>query len=196
MHKRMISGLVKIFFVLAFFLFAAGVSYSEETKDEAPPYTRAEALKTAINPHEQINDEGEILWQKCLICHRNVPDPEKEKTIKDVKLRYAEDLKMLCLRCHTVIKHPAGAGVSAALVAKIPNHLIVPPKLIYQNLRLAQKEVTVVMPLEPETGKIFCATCHNPHERGVLFGKADWGADYVQRLRTYGLDICQNCHRK
>ena len=54
------------------------------------------------------------------------------------------------------------------------------------------------MPLEPGTGKIFCATCHNPHERGIQFiAEADRGADNTQRLRA-GREggICLMCHLK
>jgi hypothetical protein len=74
--------------------------------------------------------------------------------------------------------------------------MIEPPRIIYMNMRLTRKEIRTILPLDPATGKITCPTCHNPHERGVLVGKADWGADSARRLRSEGLDICQYCHRK
>jgi hypothetical protein len=63
-------------------------------------------------------------------------------------------------------------------------------------MRLEKKEVPVLIPLDPASGKIICSTCHNPHERGLLYGRADWGADQSVRLRSEGLDVCQYCHRK
>ena len=150
-----------------------------------------------INPHEQINDEGEVLWAKCLICHRNVPDIREERSIRDVKLRIEKEVKEICYRCHTVIQHPAAEGVSATFIGRAAAlHMVKPPMIMYNNLRLALKDINTIMPLDPATGKITCPTCHNPHERGLLVGKNNWGADSTRRLRTEGLDICQNCHRK
>ncbi len=169
----------------------------EEAEPPGPAYGREAVLKTLINPHEQINDEGEILWDKCLICHRNVPDMEKERSIKDVKLRFEKDMKDMCYRCHTVIRHPGAEDTTAALIGRVaPLHVVEPPIKIYLNIRLSLKEMQGILPLNPDNGKITCPTCHNPHERGVLVGKANWGADSDRRLRTEGLDICQYCHRK
>lgn len=182
----------------------SGAAYAAEKKSPAapvyiePPYDRAEAFKTIINPHEQINDEGEVLWGRCLICHKNVPDLRREKSVKDVKLRYKEDLKDLCFRCHPTKKHPGGEGTISATMSGFaaPDHLVVPKRDHVLNMRLIKKEIATIIPLDPAGGKITCITCHNPHERGVLSGRADWGADTPQRLRTEGLDICQYCHRK
>ncbi|MBI5455186.1 MAG: hypothetical protein HY956_11195 [Deltaproteobacteria bacterium] len=169
----------------------------ESPKVTPPPYERSEALTTIMNPHEQINDEGEILWGTCLICHQNVPDIQKDKSIKDVKLRFEEDPNQLCRQCHTVRVHPGTEGISATMSGYVaPDHLVVPPKHIMMSLRLAKKEIPMILPLDPKSGKIICSTCHNPHERGLLVGRADWGGDYSMRLRSAGLDICQYCHRK
>lgn len=164
----------------------------------APPYTRAEALKSLINPHEQMNDEGYVLWGTCSICHQNTPDPAKEKSIRDVTLRFKDDLTQICYRCHVVAMHPAGDIAQLALtdVRSIPNHLSVPPADIHDSMRIIQKELPTILPVEPATGRIICVTCHNPHERGLLYGRADYGADSKYRLRSAGLDICQYCHRK
>jgi hypothetical protein len=198
---KMIGTSLKIMTAVALctVFYAAGVASSagEAGAAEGRPYEVKEALKTLINPHEQINDEGEVLWGRCLICHRNVPDPNKERSIKDVKLRYKEEIKDLCFRCHPVKIHPGSEGISPAMSGFVaPDHLVVPPRDKALNMRLSKKEVYTNIPLDPANGKITCATCHNPHERGVLSGRADWGADSSMRLRTEGLDICQYCHRK
>ncbi|MFQ5442675.1 MAG: cytochrome c3 family protein [Thermodesulfobacteriota bacterium] len=187
--------------ITAVFLLTASYGFAKAKKKEAPPapppYERVEALKTIINPHNQISDEGDVLWSRCLICHKNVPDIKKEKSIKDVKLRFGKDYNRVCYSCHKVKRHPGAEGVGPAMSGFVaPKHLLAPTKDVYLNMRLGMKEVSVILPLEPETGKIFCGTCHNPHERGVLYGKANWGADQESLLRSEGLDVCQLCHRK
>lgn len=183
-------------------ILATGVSYSADKKEPpiepvAPPYERSEALDTIINPHNQISDEGEVLWSTCLVCHNNVPDIKKEKSIKDVSLRFEDDPNKICRNCHLVIVHPGTEGVSATMSGFVaPDHLTVPPKDMLIAIRLTLKEIPTILPLDPKTGKIICATCHNPHERGLLIGRADWGGDYRVRLRSAGLDICAYCHRK
>ncbi|MFQ5735610.1 MAG: hypothetical protein ACE5GY_01960 [Thermodesulfobacteriota bacterium] len=163
-----------------------------------PPYDTEDALLSIMNPHEQIDDEGMVLWRSCLVCHTEVPDLKKKNTIKDVKVRYSdENYNKICRSCHTVRKHPGSEGISATMASIVaPDHLVVPPKKIYMNIRLTKKEIPMMMPLDPETGKIICSTCHNPHERGLLPGRADWGGDYLVRLRSAGLEMCQYCHRK
>lgn len=189
--------------VLSGFLVLSALPASAETppppdKKAPPPYSRVEALGSVMNPHEQINDEGEILWGTCTICHQNTPDPQKERTIKDVRLHFPDDLNRICVSCHEVKPHPAEAGGVSAFMSGIiaPNHLVVPPKHIKLGMRLSLKETPMILPLDPKDGKIICSTCHNPHERGLLGGRPDYGGDYTQRLRSAGLDICQYCHRK
>ena len=51
----------------------------------------------------------------------------------------------------------------------------------------------VNLPLEESTGKVYCGTCHNPHERGVIKNvTGSKGADEPKRLRA--TNICENCH--
>lgn len=162
------------------------------------PYTWDAVMKTVMNPHEQISDEGDVLWGTCVICHANTPDVNVEKNVNDVKLRFQEDMSDACLRCHQIKPHPAGEESQERDMSGFiaPNHMVVPRKDIVQAMRFALKEVPMMLPLEPKTGKIICSTCHNPHERGLLSGRADHGADAVMRLRSASLAICQNCHRK
>ncbi|GMR04212.1 MAG: hypothetical protein BMS9Abin23_0103 [Thermodesulfobacteriota bacterium] len=193
------SIFLKSVFIAVVLVLSASYSFAGEKKQEpkSPPYERALARETIINPHNQINDEGEVLWSKCLICHDNIPDQRKEKSIKDVKLRFGEDYNRVCYSCHTVKRHPGAEGIGPAMSGFVaPKHLLLPSRELYLNMRLATKEVPTLLPLEPKTGRIFCGTCHNPHERGVLYGRANWGADQETLLRSEGLEICQYCHRK
>lgn len=139
-----------------------------------------------LNPHDQINDEGELKVDVCPYCHAQLPDPRVDKGIGAVKF-VVDDLKELCQRCHRDRPHPGG-------FAKF-DHLVTPSPKIKFFMRHSEEKNNVALPLEPGTGKIFCATCHNPHERGVLRGRYDKGADDPQRLRLgAGFEICSACH--
>lgn len=176
---------------------AAEASKAVPAPAPPPPYERNEALMTAINPHNQIGDTGEVLWGTCVVCHKDTPDIMKAKSIKEVNLYYPDDPDQLCRNCHTVRKHPGSEGISVTMSGyTAPDHLVVPSKTVTDNMRLSLKEVPMILPLDPKTGRIICVTCHNPHERGLLPGRPDWGADYSMRIRSAGLDICQYCHRK
>ncbi len=140
-----------------------------------------------LNPHDQISDEGELLEDKCLYCHEELPDPERNKGIDSVKF-VTDELKDLCQRCHRDRPHPGGHWINF-------DHLVKPPRKIRFWLKRNAKVNNVYIPLEPGTEKIFCCTCHNPHERGVLRGKYDNGADEDRRLRLgAGFKICSVCH--
>lgn len=190
--KKSITALllpVSSFLIIVFGCFSFAFSQEMDIK---------EAVPGGLNPHDQIDDEGYILWSKCLICHPEVPDIIKAKSIEDVKLRFEDDIKQGCFRCHPQRMHPGGDWVGASMynLRGAPDHWIKPPELIQKNIDKALKDIDVILPLEPKTGKIFCATCHNPHERGLLLWKADKGADADWRLRSGGGPICQYCHMK
>lgn len=196
------SAFLKTLSISVFFFTTVTTASSAEIKPEPPkevkpPYERAEALSTVINPHNQINDTGDVLWGTCVVCHTGTPDIKNNKNIGDVKLRFEEDPNQLCRNCHTVKVHPGSEGVNVTMSGyTAPDHLVVPPKHVAFNMKLSLKEIPMILPLDPKSGKIICATCHNPHEKGLLVGRADWGADSAMMLRSAGLDICQYCHRK
>lgn len=151
------------------------------------------------NPHDQITDEGELDTQRCYVCHSVTPDRKAAKSIADVRFNVLEKLEQLCTGCHPWRNHPGGKWASFGKSAKGngPNHLTVPPEKIRKRLEAHQKKYDISMPLEPDTGRIFCATCHNPHERGVQYQRqADKGADGVKRLRRGRYEICSACHDK
>lgn len=197
---RKMAGRAGYVIIAAILVLAAGPAYPAEKAPakkipQALPYPEIDALNSIMNPHNQINDEGEVLWNTCQVCHKNVPDPKKEKNVKDVRLR-TEDLNEVCTRCHPYRPHPGGEGIEATMsMITAPDHLVVPSKKIYANMRITLKETPLLLPMD-KANKIACSTCHNPHERGLLTGRADYGADSDTRLRSAGLEICQYCHRK
>ncbi len=192
---------ISILFASAALLFAAFRAYpasgpSQPQTARRLPYSDAVAMNSLINPHNQINDEGEVLWNTCQVCHKNVPGLKKERNIKDVRLR-TNDMNEVCTRCHPFRPHPGADGAEITMSGiTAPDHLVAPSKKLSENMRMSLKETPLLLPMDYRTGKIVCSTCHNPHQRGLLTGRADYGADSETRLRSAGLDICQYCHRK
>jgi len=149
-----------------------------------------------LNPHQQLDANGKIKKQTCSVCHAGSVDKlQRAKSINDVEFHApADNLVSMCWGCHVWTPHPGGQ-FSFFKDKSGPNHLIKPSALILRSLQTSEKTKKIVFPLEPETGNIFCGTCHNPHQRGVIKNKAAAkGADSKRRLRTQ--NICKNCHTK
>jgi hypothetical protein len=69
-------------------------------------------------------------------------------------------------------------------------HLVEPSSEIAANMREVEARQGVRLPLHPDTGEIFCATCHDPHQ----FKGGPVAEQPEHRLRAD--DICQVCHEK
>lgn len=146
-----------------------------------------------VNAHDQINDKGQLQEDKCLICHTKNQDMTMANIIDDVEYNLKDNLSRLCWGCHPWKPHPGGSF--SFFSGGLPNHLVRPSEEVLQRMKEMQAENNILLPLEPGTGKVFCATCHNPHERGVIkLESAAKGADTKKRLRMQ--DICKNCHNK
>jgi hypothetical protein len=147
-----------------------------------------------LDPHNQIDERGNIIDVKCLYCHEEKPDVQRA-TFKKVKgthgtvVKLIGNLEVLCYRCHFKQQtlHPINA-----------NHLRKPSEKTLGIMRQSEKNLGVILPLNYE-GKITCATCHNPHERGVIPAEkaSAEGASEKFRLRLPGLtgEICTACHK-
>jgi len=134
-----------------------------------------------LDPHNQLDHEGNVIVDKCLYCHVTKPDQEKS-SFEDVKL--IGDLKVLCQRCHgTLLKHPGNVF-----------HYLKPSSKIMKRIEAMEKDNQIILPLDYE-GKLTCSTCHNPHERGVIPAarKSAKGASEVLRHRLPN-KLCKSCH--
>lgn len=148
-----------------------------------------------LDPHDQIDPQGKIQPEKCRVCHAD--SMERLDNITDTdQLRFHEkqDLSSMCWGCHPWTPHPGGQFTFFKKKSG-PNHLVKPSDRIAKRLKEMTRKNQITFPLEPETGKIFCATCHNVHEKGVIktLEKAK-GADSRKRLREQ--KICSYCHLK
>lgn len=152
-----------------------------------------EAKYRMMDPHNQLDQEGNVVEEKCLYCHKRLPDVNKAtlgspKGVEELAAPIGK-LDVLCYRCHykQVKLHPINA-----------NHLKKPSARILLNIKRSERKLGIIMPLD-EKGKITCVTCHNPHERGVIPANKSGagGAGEVGRLRVpLGVDkICLACHQ-
>ncbi len=133
---------------------------------------------STLNPHDQIDESGEVYQKKCLYCHVAVPNT----SAGDEGLQFTDTLTALCISCHHVGPHPA------------QDHLQPMNKTMRATLRDYEERRMVRLPLE-EGNRVTCVSCHNPHERGLLKGPAGIGADEENRLRLASFnEQCIPCH--
>ena len=133
------------------------------------------------NPHKQLNANKEVEKDKCLYCHSEIPDA-KQTTARDAKL--IGHLEPLCVRCHTKVP---GQDFHAT-------HRRKPTHEILTRIQQLESQQNIILPLSEE-GELTCATCHNPHEKGVIpdirAGAAGAGEEKRNRLEE---KICLKCH--
>ncbi len=147
-----------------------------------------------LNPHDQITKNGKLKAKLCTLCHRSTEKLKTAKNINEVNFNHQGNLSAMCTGCHPVKPHPGGSFSFSGL-KKGSAHLVKPPKDILERKLIMEKKNNIILPLEPGSGKVFCGTCHNPHEKGVIKEKAAAkGADEKKRLRMQY--ICINCHDK
>jgi hypothetical protein len=144
-----------------------------------------------LGAHDQVTDAGKVRKARCSVCHRDTAKLATAWSIADLSFTVKGDLSSLCTRCHEPVPHPSG-GLTF-LRHGTPDHLVVPSPEMLERMQRMQARHGVILPLEPGSGRIFCGTCHNPHERGVIKrAEAARGADSRDRLRAPR--ICLFCH--
>lgn len=132
------------------------------------------------DPHTQLTEKGEILREKCLYCHLEKPDEKSATFAKNHdEIKFVRSLEKLCLGCHSKqyrLAHPVNA-----------NHLLIPSSEMHAMMKASEDQYGIILPLNFE-GEIMCATCHNPHERGVIPSEksAAKGASEEFRVRLIG----------
>ncbi|MBI4650199.1 hypothetical protein HY745_02725 [Candidatus Desantisbacteria bacterium] len=137
------------------------------------------------NAHDQVTDEGEVNEEICIYCHISRPDREVIG-LEDIDPTI-EDLSFLCSRCHNDGPHPAKT-----------NHLVKLPEAKLERKLHYESINNVIYPLDARK-RIFCGTCHNVHESGIVKNKkAAKGADQSNRVRLPLLkgELCIMCHEK
>lgn len=121
--------------------------------------------------------EGKLV---CTFCHpQNINNLYSTETVE-----FKADISFLCLRCHPEMSAPHIKG----------HFSIVPTEKTKNKIRAFEDTHNVILPLVPR-GKMTCATCHNPHQKGVLIDeRAMAGADSEYLLRIEKNLLCYGCH--
>ena len=136
-----------------------------------------------LNPHLQIDEHGHIKKETCLLCHASLPDVYLFGA-KNVMF-LVDDPNEYCIGCHPGFSeaHPAGG-----------HHLVTPSEKIMKALSTSVNRIGVELPLYK--GKIVCATCHNPHDLGVIkYPASAEGSQRENKLRLMpGIIQCTGCH--
>jgi predicted CXXCH cytochrome family protein len=135
------------------------------------------------NPHQQVDEAGNLIKESCLYCHQTLPDPDATASIDEVTFK--TETSTFCFACHGEEEklHPARA-----------NHILPVPGEMTRSIGATEQQERVSLPLFK--GEIFCGTCHNPHDKGVIKREAAAKvADEKLRLRLEAsYQLCVACH--
>ena len=142
-----------------------------------------------INPH--VQEAGDTMQATCLMCHATAPRPNAGTGWQPVDFNMKDEMNDACRGCHRVRPHP-GSTFSAGPIGW--DHLVRPLGEFREKMRLKAEQTGAKFPLDPYDGKIYCATCHNPHDETLQGYAAVVPAPSRNRLRIN--DICQACHDK
>ena len=152
--------------------------------DEACLLCHDSANYQRLNPHEQLS-AGEVRHAACRFCH----EPGSNDRVSAAR-EFRMGASVQCLGCHAVSPHPMsmipGHGIDSW------NHLVVPSESTARRMSDTRQRTGARLPVEPGTGKVTCATCHDPHEAGVIAGDPQ----YLDRARLRPVARCENCHEK
>ena len=133
------------------------------------------------DPHTQISENGDIIAEKCLYCHQEKPD-EKVATFNQYRseVKFNRDIELICVGCHSNTKYQSGHPLNA-------NHIRKPSDEMLSMMKRTEEQFDIILPLNLD-GKIMCATCHNPHQKGVIPEErgAAGGASEKSRIRLPG----------
>lgn len=139
-----------------------------------------------LNPHQM--QAGDPPGSTCTLCHASEPKRDERGWLA-VDFNAQGSLNDLCTGCHEVQPHP-GSSFSGKPIGW--EHLAVPSAEIQDNMRRSEATQGLVFPLQPGSGEIHCATCHNPHPQELEGYPAASTVAVKDRLRVD--KICQACH--
>ena len=137
-----------------------------------------------FNPHvNQINKDNTLNQDICILCHTQIPN---RKTIDPSEFYLRTSMEKYCIGCHigTTEAHPAG---ETHYGRNIPS--------VYRK-RINNLITSSILFIPTKDNKLVCPSCHNTHQKGVILKKmAERGADEKGRMRFFGYETCNACHK-
>ncbi|MET0071139.1 MAG: hypothetical protein ABW096_13970 [Candidatus Thiodiazotropha sp.] len=150
-----------------------------------------------VNSHDQITKHGYLKMNKCRLCHEiDTNERVKSGIIKDL-IKFPllknmdDDRTQLCIRCHRKIDHPSSAFTIKS--HKKYRHLVRIDNNKKRSLESMIRQTGIKLPIEPNTERIYCGTCHQPHQPGVFAGEKQTGV-VMENHRLRSAHICKFCH--
>lgn len=143
-----------------------------------------------LSPHMQVRGKDNIKQGTCLLCHESLPMKVGDSSWTDVRYNVKGDMNDVCRGCHNVGSHPT---VSFGVMTEWA-HLAVPPIEMGQRMRRTAEDTGAIFPLDLTSGKIYCATCHNAHDKKLAGYPV--AAEPGSRLKLRIDNICGACHEK
>ena len=144
-----------------------------------------------LSPHSGIT--GSPPRPTCLLCHSSLPETSSTGQLV-VEFNMQHDLNDMCRGCHVMRPHPKSMSFGSSNSTEEWVHFVVPSAEILENMREAQAETGIGLPLSPLNGEVFCATCHNPHD--FKLGGEHGSEERAIKNRLRMNNICQACHDK
>ena len=140
------------------------------------------------SPHMHIS-KGVIKEGHCMFCHQSTPQRDASGQWLPVQFGTDGPLSQLCSGCHMIGPHPSGSvsGKTGWF------HMVVPPPAYAERMQQSVATRGGSLPLDPNTGEITCATCHNPHNRKLEAYPLS-GEKTKTKLRYE--NMCGVCHEK
>lgn len=149
--------------------------------------------------HDQIDDKGFLKLNKCRLCHQIKRNRKIKSGIERDLSKFPlisnlnSERTLLCIRCHKKIDHPTSAfRVSSVNTYR---HLIAITDEKKKTLDTMKVKTGIYMPLEPDSGRIYCGTCHEAHQPGVFKGEEKTSLNGTKK-RLRANTICTYCHDK
>lgn len=139
-----------------------------------------------LDVHDQMIENGRRRDPVCLVCHTSVDSPDGAE-VERLAVDPGADLNAMCTGCHAIGPHP-GASFTFSGTATT-SHLVEPTDSMRRRMDGVADRDGVRLPLDPSSGKIYCATCHDPHD-----GRLPEFGDAGQAHRLRMANICIACH--
>lgn len=137
-----------------------------------------------FSPHvNQINKDGSLNHDMCILCHTKIPD---RRTIDPAQFYLRVSMGKYCIGCHIGMMegHPGG---ETHYGKNIPS--------VYRK-RIINLINSSILYIPTQDNKLVCPSCHNAHQKGVILkDMAKRGADEKGRMRFFGYETCNACHK-
>lgn len=113
------------------------------------------------NIHVMVDKAGKLKEEHCTYCHEDL-HKEREKPLSPADYKLRLPAEKICFGCHLRTPH----------FNALEHESVKPSDAMRRHINESKNDQGIILPLSSD-GKVMCATCHNPHQRGVFEGRAN-----------------------